>query len=442
MKPASFQFQEAKVKLHLNLKQTKIKDKLTQIMLATTLDRRRIRLYTRLRVEPMYWDNRSGRCRTTHICSTRVANRLKYINNRIDEMMNSIDETDRKLASRGERLNRNSLKLTLMPRRAAVVAADTKPIERLKMLAQNYDTAANKNGQQGNDSTRVAYRTALRRLESFDRQRETPIVSFDQFDREFFDEFASFLNRQTYGKQRKHYTRNTIVNTLKVVKNMLRRAYDCDMTSNNSFLKIQTALPANASEHVYLHEKDIRKIAAAQTVSIGERNVRDMFVIACYTALRISDIQQLCNAVIADGRISLYQKKTKDLVEIPILKEIASLVERYKRSGFPTIDPSRANRIIRSLAQRCGIDDIVCCKEQRGGQTIITNKRKYELISFHTARRSCITNLYKRGYPANYVMLLSGHKSIQAFQRYVRASNSEMMESFVNMLRKENAIAK
>ena len=447
MKQSAFKLKERTnlVKLHLNLKQTRCKDKPTQIFLAATVNKRRIRLYTRLRVEPKFWDRLRGRCHSdSNICS-RDKLRLQNINTRIEAIVDSIYKTDSALAANGQSLNKNSIKNTLLEHldnnSPATAAEEQTPVGILKHLAMNYDAQLNRNGQHGIASTRVAYMTALRRLEAFERQRQAHIVSFDEFDHKLFDEFTDFLNRQTYGRMRRHYTKNTVVNTLKVVKNMLHRAYDSQLTASNTFMRVQTALPANSSEHVYLHESDIRKIAAAKTSGQREREVRDMFVIACYTALRISDIQQLSSAVIANGRISLYQKKTKNLVEIPILKEIAALVERYKKTGFPVIDPSRANRIIRTLAERCRIDDIVCCKEQRGGHTIITNKRKYELISFHTARRSCITNLYKRGYPANYVMILSGHKSIQAFQRYVKASNSELMENFVNLLRKENALA-
>jgi integrase len=62
------------------------------------------------------------------------------------------------------------------------------------------------------------------------------------------------------------------------------------------------------------------------------------------------------------------------------------------------------------------------------------------MISFHTARRSCITNLYKRGYPVNYIMMLSGYRSVQAFQRYMRASNKELMDSFMKLLKKDRAL--
>ena len=429
------------MKLNLNLKQTKVRDKLTQIMIATTVNRRRIRVYTRLRVEPMYWNHINARCDTErHNMNRRELQRLKNINRQIDAIVNIILETDRRLASKGEFLTRTYIRNILRNRNNCCTTTTARPVETLIKMADDYSAHINRNGEKGRSATKVTYMTALRRLERFDRQRAAPISSFDQFDREFFDEFTGFLYNRTYGKERKRYTQNTVVNTLKVVKNMLHRAYDRELTANNCFAKIQTALPANVSEHVYLRETEIRKIAAAKTDSTREREVRDMFVIACYTALRISDIRQLQDAVIGNGRILLYQKKTKDRVEIPILKEIAQLVEHYKNIGFPTIDPSRANRIVRALAERCRINEPVCCKEQRGGTTTIVNKPKYELISFHTARRSCITNLYKRGYPANYVMILSGHKSIQAFQRYVKASSSELMENFLDLLRREKAI--
>lgn len=165
-----------------------------------------------------------------------------------------------------------------------------------------------------------------------------------------------------------------------------------------------------------------------------------MFVIACYTALRISDLQQLNRAVISRQAISLYQQKTKELVEIPILKEIAPLIEHYRATGFPVFGKSQANRIIKILAARCHIDDKINHREVRGGETQIVTHPKWKMISFHTARRSCVTNLYKRGYPVNYVMSLSGHRSIQAFQRYMRASAKELMNDFVYMLKKDKAI--
>ena len=426
--------------IRFNLKQTANSDRLTQIMLAATVNRMRIRVYTKLRVEPKYWDSRRYLCMADDSASLRDRQRLKKINDRIESLRRAVADADRQLADKGEFLTAQAVRSAVAQSMKPLTGVRN-PVETLRALAEEYRTHVNRNGQRGGDGTKVTYLTAIRRLELYNRQREVPIKSFEEFNRTFFDEFTDFLYTQTYGKDNKHYTRNTVVNTLKVIKNMLHRAYDCELTTNNYFHKMQTTLPANTSQQVYLQERDIRRLAAVETRSRQECEVRDMFIIACYTALRISDIQQLHKAVIRKGVISLYQTKTKDLVEIPILKEIAPLIEHYRQTGFPVIDRTRANRIIRTLAERCRISETVCCKEQRGGETIITSRPKHELISFHTARRSCITNLYKRGYPANYLMTLSGHKSMQAFQRYVKASSREMMASFVSMLKKEKALA-
>ena len=212
------------------------------------------------------------------------------------------------------------------------------------------------------------------------------------------------------------------------------------MTENNSFQKVQTTLSAEASEQIYLSEKDITKIAKVMTNNREESEIRDMFVVACYTALRFSDIQLLNKATIQNGSITLYQEKTKELVEIPILKEIVSLINHYQQYGFPSFTSCKANQVIRELAKRSGINELITYKECRGGISYIIQKPKWERISFHTARRSCITNLYKRGYPINYIMSLSGHRSMQAFQRYMRASSKEIASNFMDYLKKEDAV--
>ena len=359
--------------------------------------------------------------------------------NKIDNLVTSLYEMDERLAMKGEYLSASIVRQVVDSNLQQEHLLQN-PIVCLKKLVGEYEKNVNRKGRRGIESTKATYLTALGRLEDYDKQRKVPISSFDDFNKKFFVDFTNYLYGYSYGKTGKHYTQNTIINTLKVIKNLLHRAYDSEMTANNYFMKVQTTLSSEVSEQIYLQEKEILKLSLVKTENDQERDVRDAFIIACYTALRISDIQQLNKATIRKGVISLYQKKTKELVEIPILKEIAPLVAHYQQTGFPVINKIKANKIIKMLAARCGINEAISRKEYRGGETTIVTIPKYELISFHTARRSCVTNLYKRGYPINYVMSLSGHRSFQAFQRYMRASSKELMSDFVRLLRKEKAI--
>lgn len=428
-------------RIHFNLKQTADKEKLTQIMLVTTVNKRRIRVYTKMRIEPKYWDKVTNRCKTDQPMSMRDRTRLNQINRQLNKLESTVFQTDIQLAEQGKYLSSSVIRSIVVEKQPHETASPA-PISYLYKQIDEYLHNLNRRGKRGIESTKTTYLTALKRLENFCEKSRLSIKSFDDFDKKFFTDFSNYLYSCTYkkGEERKLYTQNTVVNTLKVIKNLLHRAYDNEMTDNNYFLKVQTILSSDVSEQVYLQEHEIKKLANMKLTLPHEINIRDMFIIACWTALRISDIKRLNEASIHDGVISIYQTKTKEQADIPILKEIAPLIADYQERGFPSINICKANETIKDLAKRCGICDIINCKEQRGGTSCIKSIPKWKMISFHTARRSCITNLYKRGYPVNYIMILSGHRSVQAFQRYMRATSKELMNNFVSLLKKDKAL--
>jgi len=425
------------IKLHFNLKQMRNKEKLTQIMLVTTINKQRIRVYTKLRVEPKYWDINGHCCNINHALTLREYRRLEQTNLNLKNIYLSILQADADLARTGEYLSASTIR-AVMRNKKIVENTFKSPIDHLYMQIENYLNNVNRRGKKGIASTQKTYHTALNRLENYCTNQNISINTFEDFNKKFFDGFVSYLFTTSYkkGNEYKLYTQNTITNTLKVIKNLLHRAYDNDLTDNNYYLKVQTTLSADYSNPIYLQEKEIKKLAKVPVANQQEKHIRDMFVISCYTALRISDIKCLNESIIRDGTISLFQTKTREQVVIPILKEIDGLISHYKDIGFPAINACKANVIIKDLAKRCNINEPVNIKEYRGGTVTIKKCLKGDLISFHTARRSCITNLYKRGYPINYIMTLSGHRSIQAFQRYVCASKKELINDFVHLLKK------
>ena len=429
-----------KLKLHFNLKQRRELDELTQIILTTTINHRRIRVYTKMRVEPRYWDKRKSLCALETAPNLRERRRLADLNDHIETLKRKIYEVDDQLAEKGKYHSFASIR-AIVDEIKFNGKSDLSPLQHMYRLVETYPKTVNRRGKRGNTSTQLTYRVALQRIENYCRQKRINIESFNDFDKYFFADFTQFLYTCPYqkGKKKLYYTQNTIVNTLKVIKNLLRRAYDSELTDNTCFLKVQTTLSSDVSEQVYLQEREIKKISRMNLE--GDRKViRDMFVIACYTALRISDIQRLDQANIQNGIITIYQTKTKELAQIPILKEIASIVAQYQAEGFPHLNKVKANAIIKDLARECGINETISYKECRGGTISIKQLPKWERISFHTARRSCITNLYRRGYPVNYIMTLSGHHSVTALQRYIRASVKEVTSDFVNLLKKEKAL--
>ena len=59
------------------------------------------------------------------------------------------------------------------------------------------------------------------------------------------------------------------------------------------------------------------------------------------------------------------------------------------------------------------------------------------MISTHTARRSCITNLYlSNRFSISQLMSISGHKSERAFNEYICCSSEEMADMIAEIAKK------
>ena len=429
--------------MRFNLKQVKMPAQLTQIVLSVTVNGRRIRVYSRLRVEPEFWDSERRRCHNSELLCPRVRKRLQGINASLDRIVAQIEKQDRILAERGCFLTQEDVRkavLTATVRRPAKEGGSA--ISIMRQIAGNYQARLNRRGMIGEATTAATYLTAVRRLENFIARSGRKSVDFSDFDKGFFSEFAEYLTHYEFarGAEKMHYTANTVAVTLSIIRNILHRACDMELCESDCYSIIDASFPHEVADKLYLDEKEIGRIARVKVSGGLEKSVRDMFVIASYTGLRISDLNLLNNAVMGDGRIVTYQTKTKETVHIPILKEIAGLVADYGTNGFPVLQAGQANACIKELARRAGITDTVLISEIRGGVKRFLQVPKYSQVSFHTARRSCITNLYKRGYSANYLMSLSGHKSMASFQRYVKTDAGEMSREFIDELKKRKDI--
>ncbi len=63
-------------------------------------------------------------------------------------------------------------------------------------------------------------------------------------------------------------------------------------------------------------------------------------------------------------------------------------------------------------------------------------KPRYQLAVTHTARRSCLTNLYKLHiFSDEQIMSISGHKDKRAFYSYILLSGEEVAEEITAKLK-------
>ena len=109
---------------------------------------------------------------------------------------------------------------------------------------------------------------------------------------------------------------------------------------------------APESERVFLSLSEVRDFSAIET---EYQHVQRAFLFACYTGMRVSDIQSLQWGKIQDGRIHFQQKKTREQEYLPLPNQASLLmgdVGRPNELVFKLPSLSSVERQLRIIADK------------------------------------------------------------------------------------------
>jgi integrase len=126
-----------------------------------------------------------------------------------------------------------------------------------------------------------------------------------------------------------------------------------------------------------------------------------------------------------DDIILLYKDKTDRKVIIPIHSKLKTILLKYPNLKLPTYPDPKYNQLLKELGKEVGLNSKVVRTRFYGKTKVEETFDKWELLTSHVARNTCITYLIKKGLIPEYVMQISGHKSRLAFQTYVKIAKSE-----------------
>jgi len=174
---------------------------------------------------------------------------------------------------------------------------------------------------------------------------------------------------------------------------------------------------------------------------------KDIFIVGCVTALRISDIRRLKRQhfIVRDGLqyLNIASKKTgyESLIKLPDFA--VTIIKKYKSKTNQLLPIPILCRFNARLKQICEIAEWtwpVIKQRKKGNKTIdlkpACNKpyRFCDLITSHIMRRSCITNMLVAGMPEHVVKMVSGHTSdSKSFSRYVSLAQ-KIMDTEINKI--------
>lgn len=276
---------------------------------------------------------------------------------------------------------------------------------------------------------------------------------WDDINEALADRYISYLESVGYMK----YTLDKHISLFKTIVGVAERQGLHNNHLAGSYLKSPQIREEDKAKEIYLTKDELSALYDMPLTGFEEQ-VRDVFLIGCFTALRYSDYSRIKRENIGfthNGTkvIRIKQEKTAGIVVIPILDErLEALLKKYDYNVPEVLDQS-LNRTIKEICKRLSVTVTSLGKKER---TVLNLKERraevearkkgvelyeydeqgypirprWELVASHTARRSCITNMYlSKKFSVQQMMSLSGHKTETMFYKYVKLSLDEYADS-------------
>ena len=194
---------------------------------------------------------------------------------------------------------------------------------------------------------------------------------------------------------------------------------------------------------VHLTLEDLALLEAVELPSKGKfgqtitalETVRDLFLLACWTGVRISDLKRFPelikdawddNGGSCPEYITFIQTKTNSPVKVPLLDAAQRIINKHNGSLPEAINEQKMNATIKKVLELAGITRMVETPSTSMTASKALRKPIYELVTLHTARRTFATNMHSlEVLSVNELMSLTGHESESTLKTYLNIDRLE-----------------
>ena len=305
----------------------------------------------------------------------------------------------------------------------------------------------NGKGQQIHPRTIQKYRTVQVQLDCFAMRCVGRLLTFDDWNRELLASYKRFRAEQGVSI-------NTIAKDVKVLKLWLKEAYVRQLHDNRAHMEAYFN-PSQVKTHkVHLTLSDLaileavelpKKARYGQPLTAME-TVRDLFLLACWTGVRISDLKRFPELVKqawkANGNscpttLSFVQAKTNSKVEVPLLDTPQRIINKYKGRLPLAMNEQKMNVTIKKVLTHAGLTRVMELPSTDPYKPKPKKQPLNELVTLHTARRTFATNMYSlQVLSVNELMSLTGHESESALKAYLNIDRFETSSKASQKIRK------
>jgi integrase len=257
-------------------------------------------------------------------------------------------------------------------------------------------------------------------------QYNLPDIDIKNIDFQFVTDFDYYLRTEV------GCANNYAIRTIKTLQKIVRTCLYKGWIDKDPFVWYK--LKMQIKETVKLTKDEIDVIYNKSFDNKRLDQVRDVFIVSCYTGLAYVDIQLLCkNDIVTsiDGSrwIIINRKKTKVSCKIPLLPIVEQILKKYEddklvlNSGklLPVPSNQRMNGYLKEIGDICNI------------KTVLTS---------HLARHSFGTSIASDfDLPPQAIQKIMGHKNLNMTIHYAKLTETKLLrdvQDFKNKLSKAN----
>lgn len=271
-----------------------------------------------------------------------------------------------------------------------------------------------KTGKRYSENTIVGYGTTLKQLTRF-TEKEKIVLNY-KFNIDTRNQFVQWMMRQDYAT-------NTISISVSLIKLFLGYAKSIGRHNNLFHKDDEFLFSPELTDTIALSMQEIKTLYELK-LTAAQGRARDVFVFGCFLALRKSDLIQINNYVIRGNVIEVLTTKTGEKVILPLHPYVREIHEKYG-GQLPVFHYAMLNYHLPRICKIAGFKDKHLITMTKGGVKKGQYYEKWELVSPHTIRRTCATNMYLAGIPVHDCMKITGHKTEEMFLRYIRIAKEE-----------------
>lgn len=370
-------------------------------------------------IEPKFWNEDAGNVIIQKGISSKEKQRLQNINFQLNRYENEIIKIFNQTDIEGIKPTNDLLREKLD---VVFYKIEVKPVSKDPDFQTFVQKFVEENKITKSKLTIKSYNNTLNLINEFSKKKRYEI-SFESINLDFYHKFVKHLAES--GK-----SINTIGKQIKNLKTFIHSAERRGIKINKDIDNPEFKKLAAETDKIFL---TLNEVIALYDFDLSGKprleKIRDLFVIGCNTALRFSDfsIIQKENIIDNNGHKLLRKRMEKGnrIVVVPLNKMVLSILQKYNSMLPVNISNQKMNDYLKEICKLAGFNEHVIITKYVGLQRVDVKKKKYDLVTSHTARRTGATNMYLSGIQAQSIMKITGHKTEKAFMAYLRINEEE-----------------